>query len=136
MAGRRRKVWCEPLVGSQRYTVRLVPPESCPEIEGREACTIWESTEVLVRDDLSEERQHDCLAHEILGHALIDAIGLDHVLRDRLELHEDEWRDLDELLARVYVPAVLAVLKANGWINLPSLPRRSAGKASTRRRKR
>lgn len=124
MAKRKPVVWCTPLVGAQRYDVTISNHESSPHLdEGDEAACDWHSTTVVISDTLSDERKIDCLAHELFVHALLEATGLGRNFRSKLGITEKQWEVFEEeCLARQYAPALLAMLKANGWLQLPKLP--------------
>lgn len=126
MAKRKPVTWCRPLVCGQRYDVIVANAESCPHLEGRdEAVTVWESTTIAIREDLSDERKEDCLAHELFIHAVFEATGLSRMMRNKLGLTEKQWDAFEEDLAHSYAPALLATLKTNGWLKLPKLPARA-----------
>lgn len=128
MAKRKVKpiVWCKPLVSAQRYDVVIASHETCPHLdESDEAATAWEDTTIAIRESLSDERKIDCLAHELFVHALLEATGLGRHFREKLDLTEKQWDDFEEeCLARQFAPALLALLKTNGWLTLPKLPTR------------
>lgn len=136
MPKRRRngRVWCRPLICGQRYEVRPVRAGECPcsetdcdHMHEAEACTVWAETLVAVQEDLSEERQINAFAHEVFGHALLDAYGIDDLLREKLGLSDEQWSAFDEAFASRVVPALLATLRTNGWLRLPPVPKRRKG---------
>lgn len=123
MAKRKPVVWCRPLVCGQRYDVILASSETCPHLEGRdEASTVAEATTIAIRQDLSDERKEDCLAHELFVHALLEATGVGRLLRLKYGMTEEVWEAFEEDMASTYAPALLATLKTNGWLTLPALP--------------
>lgn len=130
--------WCRPLIGSQRFDVRVMSEEDCTELAGREAVTIYQDTLIAIRRGMSSERSEDCLAHESCGHAMLDATGLDHMIQERLGLTDAQYARFEEIIARSVVPNMLAVLKANGWLRMPRQPGRSraTGAASAGKRRR
>lgn len=128
---RRGRVWCRPLICAQRYDVVLVPEGECPcseadcsHMHDAEACTVWADTLIAIQEDLSEERKINAFAHEVFGHALLDAYGIDDVLREELGLTDEQWAAFDEAFARRVVPALLATLRTNGWLKLPAMPKK------------
>lgn len=127
MAKRKPVVWCKPLVCGQHYTVELVD-SSCEDLKNCEAVCLWEETRILIRKDLSDERKEHVLAHELFVHAVIEGFGIDHNLREKLGFSQPQWKKFEENLAETYAPALLATLKANGWLVLPKLPGRRARK--------
>lgn len=133
MAKRKPVVWCTPLVCAQRYNIVISNHQLSPNLEeGDEAATTWPDTEIVINESLSDERMQDCLAHELFVHALLEASGLKRTFRSKLGLTEKQWNDFEEeCLARAYAPALLAMLKTNGWLQLPKVPR-SRVRPSTR----
>lgn len=130
MAKTKGRRWCRPLIGSQRFDVRFMSEDECPELEGREAATVYQDTLVAIKHGMSSERNEDCFGHEVCGHALLDATGLDHIIQERLGLTDSQYKKLDEIIARSIVPAIFGVLKGNGWLRLPRQPGRSRSATS------
>lgn len=134
MAKRKKPiVWCRPVICGQQYQVLIGNKDNCPDLSHDpvtgatdEACTAWETSTISVREDLGDGRKEDCLIHEVLVHAVIEASGMGRILADKHKLSSEQWEALEEDLALLWSPAVLATLKANGWLKLPKVPKRRA----------
>ncbi len=125
-------VWCKPLVGSHYYTVELDDEDNCEDLKGCEGVCLWESTRIVINRDLSDERKEHILAHELFGHAVLEAYGIDTSAQEQLGLTKSQWSKFEEYLASTYAPALLATLKSNGWVKLPKLPGRKTKARDTR----
>jgi len=115
-------LWCKVDVCGQTYEIRLVKDEHTKDIDGCEGVTISSKNLILIKDDLAEDRLNDTLIHELFVHALLEASGTSHVLREHLRLSEEQWETFEELFARMYTPALLTMLKNAKWISIPTKP--------------
>lgn len=124
MARKKKPVlWCKPIVCGQTYDVLIGNKDNCPWFDGDEEASIhWETTTIVVRDDLSDSRKEDCLMHEVVIHAIMEASGIKTILKEKFQFTEKDWDRFEENLATLYAPAILSTLKANGWIKIPKIP--------------
>lgn len=126
MPGKKKPVtWCRPSVCGMSYEVVIANTSNSPWFEDKapeEAVTHNEASTIAVRDDISDSRKEDCLIHEVLIHAIMEASGIGGVLKKKYAFKDKDWDDFEEDLARLYTPALLSTLKVNGWIKLPEIP--------------
>lgn len=116
------KLWCKVNVCGQNYEVRLVDKEDTKDIDGCEGLTIHTKNMIYIKDNLASDRQDDTFIHEVFVHALLEASGASHVLREHLKISEEQWEHFEELLARLYSPALLSLLRTSNLIKLPEKP--------------
>jgi len=112
------RVWVRHFnVCGQRYAIKVDPSYSGDKWEG--ACTWSENLiEILAQ---AEDRMHDALLHEIV-HALTDACGFKWTARQLMKLTAKQNKILDELICRLFAPALLGTLRDAGWLHLPRKP--------------
>ena len=127
--------WCRPSVCGQVYDVVIANPSNSPWFEDEdlpeEAITHTEATTIAVRDTISDSRKEDCLIHEVVIHAIMEASGIGRILKEKYAFKDKEWDDFEEDLARLYSPAILSTLKTNGWLKLPKIPVRGRTKTAS-----
>jgi hypothetical protein len=98
-----------------------------PDLELEGSCE-YITGEIRLREMPATRRMLDTLVHEII-HAILDACGMGWQIRQRLKMTQAQWRAFEEdFIVRPMTPALLVTLEEAGWLALPKLPTRRAGK--------
>lgn len=109
------------VIGGLRYRIVFVDSEGMkeevddPETEG---VTDIEGGRIVLHKRLLKNptRLRDTLVHEVIGHALWDACGIGHWLKERTKLRGKKWYRFQEIFIRWHTPALVATLKELGLI--------------------
>lgn len=70
--------------------------------------------EIYMVSTVPDGRYNDTLLHE-LQHAIFEASGLSSQLQELLGLNDNAIHNLEEVIIRIYTPALHTTLRSAGW---------------------